>query len=137
MFPLFFICILAETNRSPFDLPETENELVAGFQTEYGGIKFALFFMAEYINMITTSAIMATLFFGGYKLPFGILSDVIWLGPFVLGAKVIVLLFLFIWVRASLGRPRYDQLMQFTWKLLLPVSIAYMAITALLAVWLK
>ena len=71
MFPLFFICILAETNRSPFDLPETENETVAGFQTEYGGIKFALFFMAEYINMITT-AIMATLFFGGYRLPFGI-----------------------------------------------------------------
>jgi NADH-quinone oxidoreductase subunit H len=127
---------LAETNRSPFDLPETENELVAGFQTEYGGIKFALFFMAEYINMITTSAIMATLFFGGYKLPFGLLSNVVWLGPFVLGAKVIVLLFLFIWVRASLGRPRYDQLMQFTWKLLLPVSIGYMVVTALLAVWL-
>jgi NADH-quinone oxidoreductase subunit H len=137
MFPLFFICILAETNRSPFDLPETENELVAGFQTEYGGIKFALFFMAEYINMITTSAIMATLFFGGYKLPFGILSDVVWIGPFVLGAKVVVLLFLFIWVRASLGRPRYDQLMQFTWKLLLPVSVGYMVITALLAVLLK
>ena len=137
MFPLFFICILAETNRSPFDLPETENELVAGFQTEYGGIKFALFFMAEYINMITTSAIMATLFFGGYKLPFGILDDVIWLGPIVLGAKVIALLFLFIWVRASLGRPRYDQLMQFTWKILLPVSLAYMVITALLAVLLK
>ncbi|MFN2203260.1 MAG: NADH-quinone oxidoreductase subunit NuoH [Caldilineaceae bacterium] len=136
MFPLFFICILAETNRSPFDLPETENELVAGFQTEYGGIKFALFFMAEYINMITTSAIMATLFFGGYKLPFGLLSNVVWLGPFVLGAKVVVLLFLFIWVRASLGRPRYDQLMQFTWKLLLPVSIGYMVVTALLAVWL-
>jgi NADH-quinone oxidoreductase subunit H len=77
MFPLFFICILAETNRSPFDLPETENELVAGFQTEYGGIKFALFFMAEYISMITTSAIMATLFFGGYALPFGIGSDIL------------------------------------------------------------
>lgn len=137
MFPLFFICILAETNRSPFDLPETENELVAGFQTEYGGIKFALFFMAEYINMITTSAIMATLFFGGYRLPFGILSDVIWLGPFVLGAKVVVLLFLFIWVRASLGRPRYDQLMRFTWKVLLPVSIGYLAITAILAVLFK
>ena len=137
MFPLFFICILAETNRSPFDLPETENELVAGFQTEYGGIKFALFFMAEYINMITTSAIMATLFFGGYKLPFHILDNVIWLGPIVLGVKVIVLLFLFIWVRASLGRPRYDQLMQFTWKLLLPLSIAYMMITAVMAVLFK
>jgi len=137
MFPLFFICILAETNRSPFDLPETENELVAGFQTEYGGIKFALFFMAEYINMITTSAIMATLFFGGYRLPFGLLGDVVWLGPFVLAAKVIILLFLFIWVRASVGRPRYDQLMQFNWKFLLPVAIGYMTITTLLTVFFK
>jgi NADH-quinone oxidoreductase subunit H len=137
MFPLFFICILAETNRAPFDLPETENELVAGFQTEYGGIKFSLFFMAEYINMITTSVIMATIFFGGYRLPFGILSNVIWLGPFVLIAKVIVILFLFIWVRASLGRPRYDQLMDFTWKILLPISLVYMFITALLVVWFK
>ncbi len=137
MFPLFFICILAETNRSPFDLPETENELVAGFQTEYGGIKFALFFMSEYINMITTSAIMATLFFGGYRLPFGLLSDVIWLGPFVLAAKVIILLFLFIWVRASVGRPRYDQLMQFNWKFLLPVALGYMIVTTLLTVAFK
>jgi NADH-quinone oxidoreductase subunit H len=137
MFPLFFICILAETNRSPFDLPETENELVAGYQTEYGGIKFSLFMMAEYINMITTSAIMATLFFGGWRLPFGILQDVIWLGPFVLAAKVIVLLFLFVWVRASLGRPRYDQLMGFTWKTLLPVSIVYMLITSVLVVMFK
>ena len=121
MFPLFFICILAETNRSPFDLPETENELVAGFQTEYGGIKFALFFMAEYINMITTSAIMATLFFGGYApaLRHRQRRPAI-LGPFMLAVKVIVLLFLFIWVRASLGRPRYDQLMRFAWKTLLP-----------------
>ena len=78
MFPLFFICVLAHTNRSPFDLPETENELVAGFQTEYGGIKFALFFMAEYINMITISTIMVTLFFGGYRLPFG--SVAMWSG---------------------------------------------------------
>lgn len=137
MFPLFFICILAETNRSPFDLPETENELVAGFQTEYGGIKFALFMMAEYINMITTSAIMVTIFFGGYRLPFGFLSDVVWLGPFVLAAKIILVLFLFIWVRASLGRPRYDQLMGFAWKMLLPIGIAYAFLTALLVVFLK
>lgn len=138
MFPLFFICILAETNRSPFDLPETENELVAGFQTEYGGIKFALFFMAEYINMITTSAIMATLFFGGYALPFGIGSEIMpWLGPFILAGKIIVLLFLFIWVRASLGRPRYDQLMNFAWRTLLPIALGYMIITALLTVFFK
>ena len=137
MFPFFFICILAETNRAPFDLPETENELIAGFQTEYGGIKFSLFFIAEYISMIATSAIMATIFFGGYRLPFGFLSNVLVLGPFVLAAKVIVLLFLFIWVRASVGRPRYDQLMTFTWKTLLPISLAYMFITALLVVFVK
>ncbi|MBV7332188.1 NADH-quinone oxidoreductase subunit NuoH [Chloroflexi bacterium TSY] len=137
MFPFFFICILAETNRAPFDLPETENELIAGFQTEYGGIKFSMFFIAEYMNMITMSAIMATIFFGGYRLPFGILSDVLILGPFVLAAKVIVLLFLFIWIRASVGRPRYDQLMGFTWKTLLPLSLAYMFITALMTVYLK
>lgn len=137
MFPFFFICILAETNRSPFDLPETENELIAGYQTEYGGMKFSLFMIAEYINMITTSTIMVTLFFGGWKLPFGLLSDVVWLGPFVLAAKVIVLLFLFIWVRASIGRPRYDQLMGFTWKFLLPASLVYMMITALLVVFFK
>lgn len=137
MFPFFFICILAECNRSPFDLPETENELVAGFQTEYGGMKFAMFFMGEYINMITTSAIMATLFFGGWKLPFGIVDALPILGPFVLLAKVIVLLFIFIWVRASIGRPRYDQLMGFTWKYLLPGSLVYMMITALLVLFFK
>lgn len=137
MFPFFFICILAETNRSPFDLPETENELVAGYQTEYGGIKFSLFMMAEYINMITTSSIMATLFFGGWRLPFGILDNVPFIGPFVLAAKVIVLLFIFIWVRASIGRPRYDQLMDFCWKFLLPLSLGYMIITTILTVLFK
>ncbi len=134
-FPFFFICILAETNRSPFDLPETENELVAGYQTEYGGIKFSLFYMAEYINMITTSAIMATLFFGGWRGPFA--EEFVWLGPVYLFIKVVVLLFLFVWVRASISRPRYDQLMRFGWKFLLPVGIVYMAITAVLAVLLK
>lgn len=137
MFPFFFICILAETNRAPFDLPETENELVAGYQTEYGGMKFSLFMIAEYINMITTSTIMASIFFGGWKLPFGILQDVVILGPFVLLAKVLVLLFLFVWVRASIGRPRYDQLMSFTWKFLLPLSLVYMFITALLTIQFK
>jgi NADH-quinone oxidoreductase subunit H len=137
MFPFFFICILAETNRSPFDLPETENELIAGYQTEYGGMKFSLFMIAEYINMITTSTIMATLFFGGWRLPFGLLEDVIWLGPFVLLGKVIILLFVFIWVRASIGRPRYDQLMNFNWKFLLPLSLVYMIITALLTLFFK
>lgn len=134
-FPFFFICVLAENNRSPFDLPETENELVAGFQTEYGGIKFALFFMAEYINMITLSAIMATLFFGGWKGPFA--GEIVWLGPIYLGIKIVALLFLYIWVRASVSRPRYDQLMRFCWQFLLPLSLAYMAITAVLAVFLK
>ena len=137
MFPFFFICILAETSRSPFDLPETENELIAGYQTEYGGMKFSLFMIAEYINMITTSTIMATLFFGGWRLPFGFLEDVVWLGPFVLLGKVIILLFVFIWVRASIGRPRYDQLMNFNWKFLLPLSLVYMIITALLTLFFK
>ncbi|MEM7128572.1 MAG: NADH-quinone oxidoreductase subunit NuoH [Chloroflexota bacterium] len=137
MFPFFFICVLAETNRAPFDLPETENELIAGFQTEYGGFKFSLFFIAEYINMITLSTIMVTIFFGGWKLPFGILQNVTFLGPFVLAGKVIVMLFLFLWVRASVGRPRYDQLMSFTWKFLLPLSLAYMFITAILTVLFK
>jgi NADH-quinone oxidoreductase subunit H len=137
MFPLFFICILAETNRSPFDLPETENELVAGFQTEYGGMKFSLFMIAEYMNMITTSVIMATLFFGGYRLPFGFLNDIVWIGPFVLAVKVLILLFVFVWVRASIGRPRYDQLMGFSWKFLLPVSLAYMVVTVVLTVLFK
>ena len=137
MFPFFFICILAEPNRSPFDLPETENELIAGYQTEYGGMKFSLFMIAEYINMITTSTIMATLFFGGWRLPFGLLEDMVWLGPLVLLAKVIVLLFVFIWVRASIGRPRYDQLMNFNWKFLLPLALVYMIITALLTLFFK
>lgn len=137
MFPFFFICILAETNRSPFDLPETENELIAGYQTEYGGMKFSLFMIAEYINMITTSTIMATLFFGGWRLPFGFLADIVWIGPLVLFVKVVILLFVFIWVRASIGRPRYDQLMNFNWKILLPGALVYMIITALLTLFLK
>lgn len=132
IFPIFFTCMLAETNRSPFDLPETENELVAGFQTEYGGIKFALFFMSEYIHMITSSAIMVTLFFGGWRGPFVGDVPILGIGYFVI--KIIMVLFLFIWVRASVARVRYDQLMAFCWKFLLPVSLAYLAATAVITV---
>ena len=128
----YFICALAETNRSPFDLPETENELIAGFQTEYGGIKFALFFMSEYINMITSSAIMTTLFFGGWKGP--LVDQFPGLGLVYFFLKVVAVLFLFIWVRASIPRARYDQLMRFSWKFLLPLSLAYLAVTAVLKV---
>ncbi len=131
-FPFFFICMLAETNRSPFDLPETENELIAGYQTEYGGIKFGLFYLAEYLHMITSSAIMATLFFGGWRGPFA--EQFPLLGIVYLGIKVVALLFLFIWVRASIPRVRYDQLMNFGWRYLLPISLIYLAITSVLVV---
>lgn len=136
-FPIFFITMLAEANRSPFDLPETENELIAGFQTEYGGIKFAIYMMAEYIGMITGSVIMATLFFGGWKGPFVVPGT--WHGALIgfgwLVMKVIVLLFLYLWVRASVPRIRYDQLLQFCWKVLTPLSIVYLILTAVLVVF--
>jgi NADH-quinone oxidoreductase subunit H len=128
VFIVFFICVLAEANRSPFDLPETENELVAGYLTEYGGIRFALFFMAEYIHMITLSALTATLFLGGWHGPFA--SQFPILGLVYLVIKIAALLFLMIWVRASVPRIRYDKLMQFCWKFLLPVSLIILAITA-------
>lgn len=132
IFPFFFICILAETNRSPFDLPETENELVAGFFTEYGGIKFSVFMMTEYISMITTSSIMATLFFGGWRGPLA--STFVWLGPIYLFIKIVALLFLFIWVRASVSRPRFDQVMRFNWKFMIPLGLVYLAATSILVV---
>jgi len=136
-FPIFFITMLAEANRSPFDLPETENELIAGFQVEYGGIKFAIFMMAEYISMITGSVIMATLFFGGWRGPFA--TPGTWYGVLIgfgwLVLKVIAILFLYLWVRASVPRIRYDQLLQFCWKVLTPLSILYLILTAFLVVF--
>ena len=136
-FPIFFITMLAEANRSPFDLPEAENELIAGFQIEYGGIKFAIFMMAEYIGMITGSVIMATLFFGGWKGPFVVPGT--WHGALLgfgwLVLKVLALLFLYLWVRASVPRIRYDQLLQFCWKVLTPISIIYLIFTAILVVF--
>jgi NADH-quinone oxidoreductase subunit H len=136
---IYLICGLAETNRSPFDLPETENELVSGFATEYGGIKFAIFFMAEYINMIVVSAVMATLFLGGWRWPADFLAalhpilaalyPIITVGLFF--AKTVFVLFLFVWIRASLPRVRYDKLMKFCWKFLFPLALVNLAVTAI------
>jgi NADH-quinone oxidoreductase subunit H len=125
-FMTFLVSSFAETNRTPFDLPEAEQELVAGFLTEYSSIKWALFQMAEYVNMITASALMATLFFGGYKGPQFLdqfipgISNVPYLWFF---AKIGFFLFVFIWVRATLPRMRYDKLMQFGWKFLFPIAL--------------
>lgn len=128
-FIIFFICGLAEAGRSPFDLPETENELIAGFATEYGGMKFGLFFGAEYVHMIVLSFITATIFLGGWAGPFA--QQIPFLGFFYLLIKVAAILFLMIWVRASMPRIRFDKLMKFCWKFLLPLSIANAAVTAL------
>lgn len=122
-FLIYLITAFAETNRAPFDLPEAEQELTAGYHTEYGGMKFAIFFMAEYINILAVSSIAVTLFLGG------------WLGPGDLPvvwflAKVCLFIFLFIWVRATLPRFRYDQLMSFGWKVLIPLATANLIITA-------
>jgi NADH-quinone oxidoreductase subunit H len=129
---IFWIATLAEVNRAPFDMPEAEQELTAGYHTEYSGMKFALFFMAEYIKMIAVSAIAATLFFGGYRGPF--IDTLPWLGPIYLLIKVMILLFGMIWIRATLPRLRYDRLMQFGWKILLPAALLNVFITAVVLV---
>ncbi len=139
-FALFLLSSFAEVNRTPFDLPEAEQEIVAGYLTEYTAIKWALFQMAEYVNMITASALMATLFFGGYRGPVfldrlipGISGwPIIWLV-----VKIAFFLFLFIWVRATLPRFRYDQLMRLGWKLVLPAALANTMLVAFYLAFLK
>jgi NADH-quinone oxidoreductase subunit H len=122
-FLIFLICAVAEANRAPFDLPEAETELVAGFHVEYSSMKFAMYFMAEYANMITVSAMATTLFLGGWRGP--------WLPPVVwFLVKLFLFIFLFIWLRGTLPRFRYDQLMRFGWKVLLPVALANIMVTA-------
>ncbi|HKJ40291.1 MAG TPA: NADH-quinone oxidoreductase subunit NuoH [Anaerolineales bacterium] len=125
---IFWIATLAEVNRAPFDMPEAEQELTAGYHSEYSGMKFALFFMAEYQKMIVVSAIMATLYFGGFRGPF--VDEYPLLGPLYLFIKVVVLLFGMIWVRATWPRIRYDRLMAFGWKVMLPLALAITFITA-------
>jgi NADH-quinone oxidoreductase subunit H len=129
---IFFIAGVAEVNRAPFDMPEAEQELTAGYHVEYSGMKFALFFMAEYVKMIAISAIGATLFLGGFRGPF--VDQIPILGPFYLFFKIMVLLFVLIWLRATLPRLRYDRLMAFGWKILLPVALANVFLTAFILV---
>ena len=128
-FLTFFIAGIAETNRAPFDLPEAEQELVAGYHTEYSGMRWGLFQMAEYINMLTLSALTVTLFLGGWH--FFWLD---WLGPLWFVLKLALVVFVFIWLRATCPRVRYDQLMAFGWKILLPVATINAVVTAVLVV---
>lgn len=122
-FLIYFITAFAETNRAPFDLPEAEQELTAGYHTEYGGMKFAIFFLGEYINILAVSAIATTLFFGGWLGPGNI--PILWFA-----VKVAIFVFIFMWVRATLPRFRYDQLMSFGWKVLIPLSLVNLIVTA-------
>ncbi len=128
-FIIFAITMVAETKRAPFDLPEAEQELVAGFHTEYSGMKFAMFYMGEYISMIVISAVAATLYLGGWRGPFWEVAPLI-LGPIYLFLKVMVFLFIFVWLRASFPRLRYDRLMTVGWKILLPLALFNLALTA-------
>ncbi|MDW7644790.1 MAG: NADH-quinone oxidoreductase subunit NuoH [Desulfuromonadales bacterium] len=128
-FALFVVGSLAEINRTPFDLPEAETELVSGFCTEYSSMKYALFFMAEYANMVVISAIAATLFLGGWAGPF--------FGPINLLIKVFAFMFFFIWLRATMPRVRYDQLMFLGWKIFLPLSLANILITGIIVLMMQ
>jgi NADH-quinone oxidoreductase subunit H len=144
-FVLFFVCGIAETNRAPFDLPEAESELVAGFHTEYSGFRFSLYFLAEYANMIAVSAMAVTLFFGGWLRPFpnvAALDFLDALGPALSGLlwfaiKVIVFLYCYLWFRWTWPRYRYDQLMKIGWQWLLPLAIGNLIVTAVLVLVLK
>src|SRR5438128_4731799 len=138
---IFIVAAFAETNRLPFDLPEAEAELIAGYHTEYSAMKFSMFYIAEYSNMVTASALMATLFFGGWDIPFttwdatgdpSVLKTLATLVVF--GFKTFVFLFTYIWARWTLPRFRYDQLMALGWKVLLPLSLLYITLLAV-AIW--
>ncbi len=133
-FALFFVCALAETNRLPFDLPEAETELVGGFHTEFSGFRFSLYFIAEYANMVSVSAMAVTLFWGGWLRPFpswGWLSFLDVIPPILwFSIKVFIFLYVFIWIRGTLPRFRFDQLMHYGWKLFLPVALANVIVSA-------
>ena len=133
-FAIYVISMVGETNRAPFDLPEAEGELVGGFHTEYSSLKFALFFLAEYVNMVTVSALATTLFLGGWRAPWPISlwdqANTGWWPMLWFFGKLFAFLFVFIWLRGTLPRMRYDQFMRFGWKVLIPVSIAWILIVS-------
>jgi NADH-quinone oxidoreductase subunit H len=145
-FLIFLVCAFAECNRTPFDLPEAENELNFGYHQEYSSMKLGFYLFAEYINMFISSAIMATLFFGGYDIPFvneaGLAEKIgqnltTLLGTFSLLIKIVFFLFLFMWVRWTIPRFRYDQLMELGWKKLIPLALANMLLTGAVILFLK
>jgi NADH-quinone oxidoreductase subunit H len=137
-FVIFAISMVGETNRAPFDLAEAEGELVGGFHTEYSSLKFALFFLAEYVNIVTVSALATTLFLGGYHAPPGLGFTENWLGGWFTAIwfllKVVTFFFVFVWLRGTLPRLRYDQFMQFGWQVLIPASILWILVVATLRV---
>jgi NADH-quinone oxidoreductase subunit H len=132
-FIIFLTASFAESNRAPFDLVEADAELVGGYNTEFGGARFASYYFAEYLNVIVISGIVTTVFLGGWLLPFGIHPPG-WVDPFVVLAKMCLFIFFFIWIRATLPRLRYDQLMSFGWKVLLPLATLNALVTAILVV---
>jgi NADH-quinone oxidoreductase subunit H len=131
-FIIFTVAAFAETNRAPFDLPEADAELVGGYNTEYGGGRFAAFFAAEYLNIVVVSGLTVTLFLGGWNVPF--VDPPTWVDPIVVIVKMLAFIFLFIWVRATLPRLRYDQLMALGWKVFLPLATLNALVTAILVV---
>jgi NADH-quinone oxidoreductase subunit H len=132
-FLIFLVAGFAETNRPPFDLTEADAELVGGYNTEYGGSKFAAYYLAEYLNVVVVSLFTVTFFLGGWHLPFGI-DPPNWVDPIVVLAKSFIFVFFFFWVRATLPRLRYDQLMSFGWKVLLPLATLNVLVTAIVVV---
>lgn len=143
-FFIFLVCAFAECNRTPFDLPEAENELIGGYHAEYSSMKLGFYLFAEYINMFISSAVMASLYFGGYDIPF--VNEASWglslnvmaiIGGAVLMTKIIFFLFLFMWVRWTIPRFRYDQLMNLGWKSLIPLALLNMLITGAVVLWLN
>ena len=141
-FLIFLICAFAECNRTPFDLPEAENELIGGYHTEYSSMKLGFYLFSEYINMFISSAVMATLYFGGYDVPFfdesTLSANVAALvGIIALMAKIIFFIFLFMWVRWTIPRFRYDQLMHLGWRILIPLALFNMLATGGAILWFK